>query len=223
MIELKGITKEYRTGDVVTPVLRGVDLKIERGEYVAIRGVSGSGKSTLMHIIGLLDRPTSGQYLYDRVDISKMDDEALARLRNQKIGFVFQAFYLLPRTSVLENVMLPVVYSPTGVVNGAPKERALELLKRVGLSHRANNMPNQISGGEMQRVAVARALMNEPDFILADEPTGNLDVANSEIVLKIFRELHEAGKTIVMVTHEDEVAREAKRVIHVRDGKVVQI
>ena len=221
MIELKNITKTYQTGDVVTQVLKGVHLRVEKGEFVAIKGASGSGKTTIMHIIGLLDRPSGGEYLFEGKDVAKMTDEQLAALRNEKIGFVFQAFYLLPRTSVLENVMLPTLYSKHKRDEKQDRERALELLNRVRLSHRVNNFPNQISGGEMQRVAIARALMNDADVILADEPTGNLDLANTEQVMSIFRELHALGKTIIIVTHEEEVAKQCERIIHVRDGIIV--
>ncbi|MFH0928057.1 MAG: ABC transporter ATP-binding protein [bacterium] len=221
MIELNEVTKEYRQGEVVTPVLRGVTLKIQKGEFVAIRGPSGSGKSTVMHIIGLLDRPTGGQYLFDGEDVGKLTDVELAALRNKRIGFVFQAFYLLPRTSLLDNVLLPTWYSSAEVQKDA-KKRALELLTKVGLTHRVNNFPNQISGGEMQRAAICRALINDPDILMADEPTGNLDHKNSEQIMSILEELHNDGKTVVMVTHEEELADRASRIIFVRDGIVVE-
>lgn len=220
MIVLKGIKKEYRNGSLVTEILKGIDLTIDAGEFVAIRGSSGSGKSTLLHILGLLDKPTSGTYAFDGQEVGAIEEDARAAIRNRKIGFVFQAFYLLPRTTVLENVLLPTVYGGA-LSEKAAEERARELLASVNLSHRVNNHPNQISGGEMQRTAIARALMNNPEVIFADEPTGNLDVQNSAQVMEIFHRLHEAGKTIIMVTHEDEIARQTERIIHIRDGKIL--
>ena len=218
LIEINNLYKEYGTGELVTPVLRGLDFKIESGEFVSIMGPSGSGKSTLMHILGLLDRATSGQYYLDGREVLGLDDEELARLRNQKIGFVFQAFNLLPRTSVLENVMLPLTYSDKKVNAEA---RAKEVLESVGLGHRLNYFTNQISGGEKQRVAIARALVNRPSVIFADEPTGNLDSKSGIQIMEILQALNDAGNTIILVTHETFTAEHAKRIIRVKDGLII--
>ncbi len=199
--------------------LRGVSIEIEDGEYVAIMGPSGSGKSTLMHIIGFLDTPTSGKYLFEGVDVSSLTEPELAELRKWKVGFVFQQFNLLARLRAWENVEIPMIYA--GVPARERKRRALELLEMVGLKERAEHHPNQLSGGEMQRVAIARALANDPKVILADEPTGNLDSKTEEEILAVFRELHNRGKTIIVVTHDPEVAEHAGRVIKIRDGLIV--
>jgi putative ABC transport system ATP-binding protein len=217
VIEIENVTKVYQMGENQVPALRGVTLNIERGEMVAIVGPSGSGKSTLMNIIGCLDQPTAGTYHLDGVDVSQLDDDALAEIRNQKIGFVFQSFNLLPRTTALDQVELPMVYA------GKPerRKRAMDALTRVGLGDRTTHRPNELSGGQQQRVAIARALVNEPAIILADEPTGNLDSASGEEIMRIFKTLNqERGMTVILVTHEPEIAAVAQRTIRVRDGKI---
>ncbi len=221
MIEVRDITKIYTSGDVDFLALRGVSFKIHDGEFVAIMGPSGSGKSTLMHILGALDTPSTGTYFLDNRDVSKMTDDELADIRKDKIGFVFQAFNLLPRTSVLRNVMLPLVYA--GVDMEERKKRAEKALKAAGLdeTHFAH-LSNQLSGGQIQRVAIARALVNDPTLILADEPTGNLDSKTGEIVLGTFQKLNqEQGRTIILITHERDVAEYAERIIHIKDGMLV--
>lgn len=219
MIECKNLTKVYRNGDVDTVALDAVSFGIDRGEFVAIIGPSGSGKSTLMHILGALDTPTSGEYFFDGKDASKFDDDELSELRKEKIGFVFQSFNLLPRTTVLRNVMLPLLYTET---TGEEREqRAREALLYAGMEEgKFLNLSNQLSGGQMQRVAIARSLVNNPSIILADEPTGNLDTKTSHIVMKTFQELHAKGHTIILITHEPEIAAFANRVLSVRDGKI---
>ena len=197
-------------------VLKGIDLDIQRGEYVALMGPSGSGKSTLMNLLGCLDTPTSGTYVLADRDVSRMGEQELAEVRNQEIGFVFQTFNLIPRQTALDNVALPLVYA--GIGKEERLERAAEVLRSVGLGDRMHHQPNQLSGGQRQRVAIARALVNKPSLILADEPTGNLDSTTSDEILKLFDEIHAAGNTLVVVTHEEEVARHAKRVIRLRDG-----
>jgi putative ABC transport system ATP-binding protein len=221
MIEVKDITKIYHTGDTETRALDGVSFRIEDGEFVAIMGPSGSGKSTLMHILGCLDTPTSGSYILDDEDASTLSGDELADIRKRKIGFVFQAFNLLPRTTVLRNVMLPLTYA--NVAPAEREERAKASLLAAGLDEtRFEHKSNQLSGGQIQRVAIARALVNDPALILADEPTGNLDSKTSEIVLNTFDKLNrEHGRTIVLITHEEDVAEYAKRIIRVRDGKIV--
>jgi putative ABC transport system ATP-binding protein len=219
MIECKNLTKIYKNGDVETAALKGVSFRIDRGEFVSIIGPSGSGKSTLMHILGALDSPTSGQYFLDGKDVSKFSEDELSDLRRDKIGFVFQAFNLLPRTKVLRNVMLPLIY--TGTSMQEREKRAKEALRYAGMEEdKFNNLSNQLSGGQMQRVAIARALINNPSIILADEPTGNLDTKTSHVVMQTFRELNEKGHTIIIITHEKEIAELTDRIISVRDGVI---
>lgn len=219
IVGLENIAKIYVMGDVEVRALNGVSLTIEEGEYCSIMGASGSGKSTCMNIIGCLDRPTSGSYYLDGLDVAKTPEKDLARIRNIKIGFVFQQFHLLPQLTALDNVMLPMVYA--GVSGKERKERSAEALMRVGLGNRMNNKPNQLSGGQQQRVAIARAIVNRPVLLLADEPTGALDTKTTQEVLDIFTELNSSGITVVMVTHEPEVARQTKRIVWFTDGEVV--
>lgn len=219
LIELKNIVKNYVNGDVVTKVLRGIDLSVDEGEFVAIMGPSGSGKSTLMHTIGFLDRPTTGTYLFDGENTENFTDDELARIRNKRVGFVFQSFNLLPRTSVLDNVILPLLYS--GDKNGY-ESRAKKALESVGLGERIHFMSNQISGGQKQRVAIARALVCDPKVIFADEPTGNLDTKSGATVMHILEQLNKEGRTIILVTHDKQVALHANRIVTIRDGKIVE-
>jgi putative ABC transport system ATP-binding protein len=218
LISVKDLQKEYSSGEVVTKVLHGVSFDIAKGEFVSIMGPSGSGKSTLMHVLGFLDRATGGSYKFDDGDVTDLSDDELALLRNNKIGFVFQAFNLLPRTTVLENVKLPLLYSTT---KDDIEQRAVDTLKSVGLGHRLNFYTNQISGGEKQRVAIARALVNKPSVIFADEPTGNLDSKSGVGIMRILQDLNEQGNTIILVTHETYTSEHAKRIIKVMDGQIV--
>ena len=222
VIEITKLTKVYGQGDIAVYALRELDLQVERGDFVAIMGPSGSGKSTLMNIIGCLDRTTSGLYVLDGEDVSRLDRDELAGVRNRKIGFVFQSYNLLPRLSALKNVMLPMLYNGFQLWSeGQRNERAAEFLDLVGLGDRLHHLPTELSGGQQQRVAIARALINDPSLILADEPTGNLDSRSSTEIMGIFHRLHKQGATIVMVTHEAERAREARRVVNVLDGRIV--
>jgi putative ABC transport system ATP-binding protein len=219
VIDVRDVRKTYRIGDIAVHALRGVSLRVGRGEYVAIMGHSGSGKSTLMNILGCLDAPTEGAYLLNGLDVREVEEDTLADVRNRFIGFVFQSFNLIPRTRALANVELPMSYA--GVPRAERRERALAALAAVGLGDRVNHLPSELSGGQQQRVAIARALVTSPALILADEPTGNLDTTSSEEVLGIFERLSDEGRTIVLITHEDDVAAHARRVIRVRDGVVV--
>ncbi len=219
IIRLEDIFKIYGSGATEVKALSNVNLTVEEGEYCSIMGPSGSGKSTAMNIIGCLDRPTSGKYYLDNVDVAQMDDTQLAHTRNKKLGFVFQQFHLLQQLTALENVMLPMLYA--GISKSERRDRGIEALKRVGLENRLNNKPNQLSGGQQQRVAIARAIVNRPVVILADEPTGALDSHTTQEVLDIFTELNSTGITVVMVTHESEVARQTRRIVWFRDGEVI--
>ncbi len=218
LIKIANIKRNFELGDEIVYVLKGIDLEINKGEYVALMGPSGSGKSTLMNLLGCLDTPTSGTYILNGKDVSKMRDDELAEIRNKEIGFVFQTFNLLPRTTALDNVALPMIYA------GYPKEernkRAIEVLKQVNLADRMDHQPNQLSGGQRQRVAVARALVNKPSIILADEPTGNLDSKTSIEIMNLFNDIHANGNTVILVTHEEEIAAYAHRVIRLRDGMI---
>jgi len=217
MIELENITKVYSMGKVEVPALRGITLNIEKGEMIALIGASGSGKSTLMNIIGCLDKPTLGSYSLEGADVSRLNDNKLAEIRSKKLGFVFQEYNLLSRASALSNVELPLIYGD----GRNRRKRALDALERVGLAERANHKPTELSGGEQQRVAIARALVNKPEIILADEPTGNLDSVATDEIISIFKQLNQDGITVVLVTHEMDIAEQTKRVIRLYDGKVV--
>ena len=218
VIEIRNIIRDFKLGQEIVHVLKGIDLDIKRGEYVAIMGPSGSGKSTLMNLLGCLDTPTAGSYNLNGNDVSQMTDDELAEIRNTEIGFVFQTFNLLPRTTALENVALPMIYA--GASKKQRQERASEVLTNVGLADRMDHKPNQLSGGQRQRVAVGRALVNKPSIILADEPTGNLDSKTGMEIMGLFDDIHKAGNTVIMVTHEEEVAAHALRIIRLRDGVI---
>jgi putative ABC transport system ATP-binding protein len=217
-LSIRDIVKIYQLGAVEVPALRGVSFEIETNDYVALMGPSGSGKSTMMNVIGCLDRPTSGQYVLDGEDVSTLEEDALADIRNRKIGFVFQTFNLLPRSNVFQNVELPLIYA--GVPRSKRRPVVEEAISRVGLEHRVHHRPTELSGGQRQRVAIARALVNRPALLLADEPTGNLDSATGAEIMELFAELHRSGNTIVLVTHETEMAQHARRIIRLRDGLI---
>lgn len=220
VLSIKDVKKDYVMGEVVTHALRGVDFEVHEGEFIAIMGHSGSGKSTMLHILGFLDTPSSGQYFLDGIDTTKLSEDELAEIRNKKLGFVFQAYNLLPRTSAIDNVRMPMIYA--GIDEKIQFEKAEKALVAVGLSHRLKNHPNEMSGGEQQRVAIARALINNPRLILADEPTGNLDSKSTDEIMGIFDDLHRKGHTIIMVTHEDNVADHAEKIVRMKDGMVFE-
>lgn len=218
IIQISGLKRDFALGNQIVKVLKGIDLNVNKNEYVALMGPSGSGKSTLMNLIGCLDTPTAGKYVLNNKDVSQLTDDELAEIRNQEIGFVFQTFNLLPRSTALDNVSLPLVYA--GLDKTSRDNRATEVLTQVGLSDRMDHRPNQLSGGQRQRVAVARALVNKPSIILADEPTGNLDSKTSVEIMKLFDEIHQNGNTIILVTHEEEIAEHAERIIRLTDGMI---
>lgn len=219
IIQLTDIVKNYTTEDIVTQVLHGINLKIYRGDFIAITGASGSGKSTLLNIVGLLDTPTSGEYILNGHNVTKLSEDSLSRIRNKEIGFVFQSFNLLKRISVLENVILPAIYC--GMDKIKRQQKAESLLSQVGLKEQMYKKPNQLSGGQQQRVAIARALMNNPAIILADEPTGNLDTKSGDEIMKILKDLNKLGNTIIMITHEKDIAEQAKKIINLKDGVII--
>ena len=221
LISLINITKDYIIGDIVTNVLKGITLKVKKGEFIAITGRSGSGKSTLMNVIGLLDTPTNGRYFLEKTEVSKFNEDELSDLRNKKIGFVFQSFNLLPRATILENIILPGIYA--GMDRKTREKRGRDLLLNLGISEHEDKNPNQLSGGQQQRVAIARALMNNPDLILADEPTGNLDTKSGQDVMHLLGKLNKEGKTIILITHEKDIAKHARRTIELVDGKITRI
>ncbi|NLK48246.1 MAG: ABC transporter ATP-binding protein [Bacteroidales bacterium] len=218
MIKIQNLSKDYVMGEMVVPALIDINLQIQKNEYVAIMGPSGSGKSTLMNILGCLDTPTSGQYFFNGTDVSVLDDDSLSVMRNKEIGFVFQNFNLLPKLNALQNVEMPLIYA--GVKSEERKRSALEALEKVGLSDRMHHKPSELSGGQRQRVAIARALVTKPGILLADEPTGALDSKTGEEIMVLFRQLHEEGNTVIVITHEQEIANHANRTIHIRDGRV---
>lgn len=218
LIYVEGITKVYTMGKERVFALNGVNLSIRKGEYVALMGPSGSGKSTLMNILGCLDTPSSGKYILNGIDVSEMDDDRLADIRNHEIGFVFQTFNLMPRLTAIENVALPLIYA--GIKKSQREEKAKECLQAVGLEERMSHKPSELSGGQRQRVAIARALVNDPSLILADEPTGNLDTRTSEDIMILFEKIHQTGNTVVLITHEEDIARRAHRMVRFRDGVV---
>ncbi len=218
LIKIANIKRDFALGNEIVYVLKGIDLEIEKGEYVALMGPSGSGKSTLMNLLGCLDTPTSGTYILNGKDVSQMHDDELADIRNKEIGFIFQTFNLLPRTTALDNVALPMIYA--GHSKSERTTRATEVLHQVNLADRMDHQPNQLSGGQRQRVAIARALVNKPSIILADEPTGNLDSKTSEEIMALLEEIHQKGNTIIVVTHEEDIAAHAKRIIRMRDGMI---
>ena len=219
VVKVEGVRKTYRMGEIEVKALQGIDLTVNRGEFLSIMGPSGCGKSTLMHILGCLDRPTGGRVLLDNVAVDKLDDNNLAEIRNKKVGFVFQTFNLLPKLNAIENIELPLIYA--GIRFEERRKKALELLEIVGLKDRAGHKPSELSGGQSQRVAVARALINNPSIILADEPTGNLDSKSGEEIIHLFAELNARGNTIIMVTHDQDIANHGKRIVRLKDGLVV--
>jgi putative ABC transport system ATP-binding protein len=218
LIEAKNIRKEYDMGEEKVEAIKNISLKVKEGEFISIIGPSGSGKSTLLHILGCLDLPTSGEYRYKGKEVSTYSDNQLSAFRNREIGFVFQFFYLLPREKVLENVKLPLLYRDTS--EESKNDMAMKALEKVGMAKRKNHLPTELSGGERQRVAIARALVGEPNLILADEPTGNLDTKTGEAIISIFEELYKTGKTIIMITHENELAKKAEKIVKIRDGEI---
>lgn len=218
LIEIKNVSKNYIMGELEVPALKNINLKIQQNEYVAIMGPSGSGKSTLMNILGCLDNPTEGNYLFNKTDVSMLDDDALSTMRNKEIGFVFQNFNLLPKLNALQNVEMPLIYA--GIKADERRKHALEALGKVGLTDRIHHKPSELSGGQRQRVAIARALVTNPGILLADEPTGALDSKTGEEIMDLFRKLHAEGNTIILITHEQEIANHANRTIHIRDGEI---